>query len=168
MSLQQVLAGHLVDWQGIPGSATQAWLLEQARPLVRVGLPEEKVRIGSRFRVITLERETAPTSLEAWLVWDRDEVELIEYDDAPVDDLEALLHLYGTPDTILKGKRFALDSVVQEFVYAQRGITLSVGTPFEGDLPRRIVHIQLYPARSLQYYLTVIGTGSELHPFPRT
>jgi hypothetical protein len=171
--ISRATGGELADWTGLPPDATLATLERELQP-TQVAGPVEKERPVSRFLVFTFERAADPRAVEAWFPFGSEQAALVEYDDPVVDDLDALLDALGPPELEQIGKRGADGALVTEKVYASRGLTLSVATPFEvaaqTEPPpgsRWLVHVQLYPATTTQYWLTDIGAGLRPRPFPR-
>jgi hypothetical protein len=177
MSLKDVLRGELGAWRGLPATETIESLTAQLQPLERVVQPEVRPRTYRRFLCSVFERPIAPSPIEAWVVYGERRVALVEYDDPPALALDDTLREYGAPDIIVSDVRFAADAMVREHIYARRGITFSVADPFEATtkLERRLVHLQLFPATTLESYLTDIGvsdaarpkTNPELGPVPQ-
>ncbi len=171
--IERATAGDLAEWTGLPPDETLATLEHELRP-GRVSGPVEAERRVSRFLVFTFERDAEPRLVETWFPFGSEHAALVEYDDPVVDDLDALLDALGPPELEQIGKRGADGALVTEMIYASRGLTLSVATPFEvagQDEPppgsRWLVHIQLYPATTTQYWVTDIGAGLPPRPFPR-
>ena len=77
--------------------------------------------------------------------------------------------MLGNPGFVAESKnRFAEGSAVREYVFASRGLTLSIAEPYPSVAkPRIVLHAQLYRAASPEYYLRYIGPGPELQPIPR-
>jgi len=167
MSLDAVLDGHLDTWQGLSGAETLESLNEALKPLKHVHEPAERVRTYQRFMVTVFERVVAPYIVEAWLTYGSSQVALIEYDDPPIYDLEGTLQRYGPPELILSDKRYTSGAFVREYVYARRGIVLSIAEPFASAAAteRRAIHMQLFPSASVEFYITDIGTGPDMHPY---
>ena len=170
MSIENVLRGDLENWYGLSGKETREILAGVLKPLQRVHEPVERTRTTQRFMVIVFERAIAPYLIEAWFLYGSQYLVLIEYDNPLVLDLEGTLRGYGPPDMILENKRYAQGAMVKEYIYAHRGITLSIAEPFTAsvEVQRSLVHVQLYPPMSVQRYIIEIGTGPELHPYPRS
>jgi hypothetical protein len=168
MHLKEAFQGDLFAWQGLSNAETRASISEALNPWLRVHDPVERTRISQRFNVIEFERLSAPELVEVWFLYGSHHVALIEYENPPVQNLDQLLEHYGPPELILDNKRFAVGATVKEFIYASRGITLSIaeGLDETGRDFRKVIHIQLFPATSPQFYITDIGTGQELRPYP--
>jgi hypothetical protein len=168
MSLEHVLRGDLDDWQGLSGNETEARLHELLKPVRQVRQEAERTRQTQRFRVTVFEREVAPRLIEAWFLYGEQHAMLLEYDDPPVVHLEDTLDQYGPPDAILEDKRYYAGGMVKEYVYAHRGITLSIAEPIDDATTRvkTVIHLQLYATASVQHYVTDIGAGDALRPYP--
>jgi hypothetical protein len=169
MSIENVLRGDLENWHGLSGKETREILPDVLKPLRHVHEPVERTRTTQRFMVTIFERAIAPYLIEAWFLYGSQYLALIEYDDPPVQDLEGTLQRYGLPEMTLENKRYVQGAMVKEYIYAHLGITLSLAEPFTTtvEVQRRLVHVQLYSPMSVQRYIIEIGTGPELHPFPR-
>ena len=166
MTLKDALHGELSSWEGLPETETIESLAEQFQPVERIGMPQESQRTYRQFTSTIFERSVAPTRVEAWVVYGEEHVALVEYEDPPVLKLEETLREYGEPDLIRSDERFEADATVREHIYARRGITLSVAEPFEayGGGERRLVHVQLFPATTLETYLADIGVSAHARP----
>lgn len=171
MDIRRAIEGDLRNWRGLAATETVQSLTDQLAPLSKTGNPVEKARLQKRYQVTSLTRKATPKSLEAWVLVGSKQVSLIEVDDPVVNDLDGLLESFGSPDLLVSGKRYQEGAMVREHVYAGRGITLSVATPFDGESggPTRdaVVHLQLYPATTPEAWTTQIGAGAELRPSPR-
>ena len=111
------------------------------------------------------ERPRAPTRVETWVLLGETTVALLECDGPPAPALDETLRQYGQPDIVLSDQRFVADAMVRELVYARRGVTFSVAEPFEpASGPTRLVHLQLFPATTLERYLTDIGASADARP----
>jgi len=168
--LGDAIAGILIGWQGVAGTETIESVLETLKPFKNVHEAVDSERQQQRFRFIVVEREVPPYRIELWILHGEKTITLIEYDDPSIQDVEAVLKGYGTPDLVLEDKRTARGAGVKEYVYAARGITLSVAEPYDGSeqKSRQIIHVQLYRAGSVDYYWRYIGPGFELHPTLRS
>ncbi len=170
--IRQAVEGNLADWQGLSLVETVARLSNRLGPLAERSEPEDKTRFQKRFRVSTLIRMAPPRRIEAWVLLGSDHIDLVEVDDPLVPNIDRLLESLGPADTIVPGKRYQAGAMVREHVYAGRGMTLSVATPFGGGSggtkgQDSIIHLQLFPATTVERWVTEIGAGPELHPFPR-
>ena len=170
--IAEALAGNLADWSGLSSEETAKTLEAALAPVQRVSPPREAERPLSRFNVLTYERPVAPRAVEAWFLAGSEHASLLEYDDPELDDVDVLLEALGAPELERSGLRGADGAYVIEQVYADRGLTLSVATPFEFDSreappgSRRIVHVQLYPPTTARHWVTQIGAGLPPRPFP--
>jgi hypothetical protein len=144
-------------------------VLEAAGPRSRSLAPEPIERHSMLFRRVIVERPTPPQRVEAWSRFGEEFITVIEYDALYVDKLEEILHVFGKPALVTESKnRFVEGAVVQEMVFSDRGVTLSVAVPYATlSKPRSIVHVQLYRAGSAEYYRRYVGAGPELRPSPR-
>jgi hypothetical protein len=104
------------------------------------------------------ERPVAPPRVELWVLLGEAHVALLECDDPPATALDKTVRQ--------NGQRFVPDAMVRELVYARRGVTFSVAEPFEttSGTVRRLVHLQLFPATTLECYLTDIGASADARP----
>lgn len=168
--LVDAIAGMLLSWHGLAGTESVEAVLEALGPLKKVHAAVDSERQQQRFRLIVVEREVPPHRIELWILHGERTITLVEYDDPLLQDVEALLKVYRDPDILLEDKRTARGAVVKEYVYASRGITLSVAEPYLGaeQKSREIVHVQLYRSGSVKFYWRYIGPGFELHPSPRS
>jgi hypothetical protein len=166
MSLKDALRGELDSWQGLPVTETVESLTAQLQPVDRVLEPYERQRAGQRLMCTVFVRPVAPSRVDAWVVYGAKHIALVECDDPLVPALEDTLRRYGTSDMILSDQRFVADAIVREHIYARRGITFSVAEPFAATnrVERRVVHLQLFPATTLERYLTEIGVSADARP----
>lgn len=165
------IRGDLAGWTGLRGDATRPLLEAELEPVTAVSGPVEAERPRERFAVLTFERPEEPRLVEAWFPVGADRATLIEFDDGVVQDVDGLLDALGEPELEETRKRFDPEAFVTEQVYASRGLTLSVATPFEHvEAPppgtRRIVHVQLYEPTTPERWVGRIGAGLPLRPFP--
>jgi hypothetical protein len=170
MTLSDAIAGMLIDWQGITDTETIENVLKTLRPFKKVHEAIDSERQQHRFRLIAVEREVPPYRIELWILHGEKTITLVEYDAPSIQDMEAVLKGYGAPDLVLQDKRTARGAGVKEYVYAGRGITLSIAEPYpwSEQKTREVVHVQLYRSGSVNYYWRYIGPGFELHPSPRS
>lgn len=170
MALVDAIAGMLIGWQGVAGTETVENVLEALRPFKKVHEAVDSERQQHRFRLIAVEREVPPYRIELWILHGEKTITLVEYDAPSIQDVEAVLKGYGAPDLVLQDKRTARGAGVKEYVYAGRGITLSIAEPYaeSEQKSRQVVHVQLYRAGSVNYYWGYIGPGFELHPALRS
>ncbi len=167
MGLKDVLGGDLDSWEGLTGSETLNSLRRELAPLKHVYHAMERTRTYQRYKVTVFERFVSPHLVKAWFALGSSKASLIEYDDPPIQNVEYMMEACGEPELILSDKRYAPGAIVREYVYARRGLTLSVAEPFASsvNMDRRIIHLQLFPPSTLESYMTDIGLDS--HPFPR-
>jgi hypothetical protein len=170
IALVDAIAGMLMSWHGLAGTETVEAVLEALGPFSKVYEAVDSERQQQRFRLIVVEREVPPHRIELWTLHGERTITLLEYDDPLLQDVEAVLKVYGDPDILLEDKRTAQGAVVREYVYASRGLTLSVAEPYPGSKQksREVVHVQLYRSGSANYYWRYIGPGFELRPTPRS
>ena len=170
--LTRALSGDLAGWRGLEPRLGESELVG-ATGAARAGWdPGERVRSAFRFRVLRLERARAPELVEAWFRAGDEGAAIVEFD-PPAGDVAALVREYGEAQLIQGSRLFDPDGSVEDHVYAERGITLSVAHPHEADVEagewRRIVHVQLYPATSTTDWVAELGpSGQELRPYPPT
>ncbi len=165
-AFERVLAGEFLEWKGLSGIETVETLSKAMQPLTKVHAPAVKERMNHRFSVFAFDRGAQPSPVELWVLDGQNFVSLVEYDDPPAIELERTLAAAGPPDLVLENRRYAPDASVKEYIYASRGLTLSVAEPYAGAAlrRRRLTHAQLYRASSTGYYWRYIGPGDELHP----
>jgi hypothetical protein len=158
-SLGEALAGRLVGWRGL-GALDEAALRAELGELERD--PVVRPRGARGFQVLRA------GEVEAWFPGGSETAATVEF--APAADLdgEELLADLGEPELVLDSNHFAVGAVVSDYVYAARGITVSVAQPFE-DGARSVVYVQLYAPTTTQAYVTEIGqSGEQIQPYPRS
>lgn len=167
-ALEKAFAGDLLGWRGLSGAETVETVSKAMGPITRGVAPIEKERMSHRFSVFAFDRGASPSPVELWVLVGQDSVSLVEYDDPPDVGLEQILAAAGPPELVLQNRRSAEGASVKEYVYASRGLTLSVAEPYSWSehYSRYLTHVQLYRASSTDYYWRYIGPGAELHPFP--
>lgn len=167
--LANAIAGILIGWQGLTGTETFDIVSQAIGPFKKIHDPVDSERQQQRFRVTAIEREAPPYLIELWVLHGQKSITLIEYDTSSVHDIETTLQSYGAPELVLDDKRTTAGAAVKEYVYASRGVTLSIAEPYSWSetKERHVVHVQLYRAGSLDYYWRYIGPGFELRPSPR-
>jgi hypothetical protein len=164
MTLNEVLDGELEGWRGLPRRDV-AELSQSVGPVRGVRAPAEAVRASRRFQVSVIERTETPHEVEAWVEVGARHVAFVEYDDPGVVSLERTLESLGAPDLTLADRRFVDDATVRDYVFARRGITVSIAEPFDGvRRPRQAIHVLLFPATTPETYLTDIDRGTESSP----
>ena len=166
MELEKLLHGSYVDWQGLDAGLSLDHLEKELQPVTAKRGPEEQQRTDQRFRVTHYSRLISPHEVDAWCAVGQEVVNILEYAEPPVTDLEGTLAQYGPPERMLADQRFAIGMRVWDYVYASRGITFSIGEPYAPapPSPRIAVFIQLYAATSLQSYVTEVGSGVTTEP----
>jgi hypothetical protein len=164
--LAEALSGRLTAWRGLWASETVERLLDMLQSVVRIHPPIASERENRRFHVTLVERSAPPVRIQLWCLDDQPHVTLLEYDDPLINDIEATLQNFGVPEWTLEDKRFAPASLVTEYIYAGRGITISIATPDTGATQgaRRAIHVQLYAPESVEDYLASIGADAVLVP----
>ncbi|MBD0372208.1 MAG: hypothetical protein ICV60_15305 [Pyrinomonadaceae bacterium] len=165
---KDALAGRLAGWQGLPGSVTLQAITDALQPVRGAHAPVERERQSMRFMLTAFERDLPPQYVEVWQLYAQEHVTLVEYDDPPVEDLDEVLKEMGAPDLMLEDQRTAAGASVKEYIYARRGLALSLAEPYEWSelKERRAVHAQLYRASSINYYWRYVGPGPRLRPVP--
>ncbi len=162
--LEGALRGHFENWRGLPPIT-----VEELRPILdasETSGPREDTRMTSRFLVFTNRRSEPPRIVEAWFLVGTTEAMLIELEDPAIAHASDLLAQYGPPEMVLTNRRAREGAVVEEHVYASRGVTFSVAQPRSGGQPA-IIHVQLYKAGTTAYYVTQIGSVPPPRPYPR-
>lgn len=162
--LDGALRGHFENWRGL-APITEEELRRILDPIDTIG-PREDARMSSRFLVFKYRRAEPPYSVEAWVLAGTTEAMLIELDDVAILDASDLLARYGPPEMVLTNRRAREAALVEEHVYASRGVTFSVALPSSGG-PPTIIHAQLYAAGTTAYYVTQIGSVLLPRPYPR-
>jgi hypothetical protein len=170
--LEIALRRELRAWSGLSEELKIDTVLEALAPLERIHQAEERPREAQRFQLLVVDRPAPPRRVEVWTRHGERHVALVECDDPAVPDLERLLEAYGPPEFVQDGRRFAEGAVVREWIYPSRGISLSVAElVYAGPGPgprRRLIHLQLYQAMTVQAYVSDIGPGPMLRPAPRS
>ena len=166
MTLTRLFDGEYDDWQGLKPHLSLPELRKELEPVQSVRGPEVQSRTYQQFNVTHFSRYSPPTEVDAWSTVGQETVNILEFSEPPMRDLEATLTEFGTPELLLEDQRYAAGMRVKDYVYAGRGICFSVGEPFPPapSLPRRAVFLQLFPASSVQFYVTDIGTGVPTGP----
>lgn len=166
------LRGDLAGWRGL-GPATLDSVVEALAPVQSVVGPTYAERRRGAFDTYTLTRSEPPGEVVIWVPTGDSEVALIECDDPPVPDLDAVLDDLGGPDEVQHNQRFRTGVLVDEWAYPARGLNLSVATPHDdvGVDPaprgvRVIVHLQLFRPMPLEEWRAVLGAAVPLRPFP--
>ncbi len=167
MDLKAVLDGDLDSWEGLTGAETLDCLRREFAPLRHEYHAIERTRTYQRYKVTVFERFVAPYLIKTWFALGSSKASLIEYDNPPIQNMEYMMEACGEPELILSDKRYAAGAIVREYIYARRGLTLSIAEPFASsvNMDRRIIHLQLFPPSTLESYMIEIGIDS--HPFPR-
>lgn len=166
-SLADAVAGRLVGWKGLSGKLDEPALrAELAADFSRDPVPRPRAARG--FLVLHGERATPAEQVDVWFPMNTEEAATVEFrPPAGIDD-GALLADLGEPELVLDANHFEAGAVVQDQVYASRGITVAVAEPFEPG-PRRVIYVQLYSPTTPQAYVTEVGQpGEELRPYPRS
>lgn len=170
--IAQALRGDLSDWRGL-GDESFEELTEALGPVVAVVGPRYAERGPGRFDKYAITRPEEPTEVEVWVTTGESAPALIEFDDPPATDVDALLDGLGEPEEVQHNRRFRSGALVDELVYASHGLSLSVATPHAdvGVIPtprgsRRIIHVQLFRATTVDQWRANIGSVVPLRPFP--
>jgi hypothetical protein len=153
-----ILQGNYQDWRGLCPQPT--WEeFAAALGATAVQGPKERTRIATRYGVFAIERAAQPTSIDAWSPIGTDRITIAEINDPVCRDIEDVLNQMGKSESVLEDQRLSPDYVVSEFVFAQRGIVLSVGRPLPATVPhaRKLLHVRLFAPVTLQQYLVAIG-----------
>ncbi|MFI5385013.1 MAG: hypothetical protein ACHQ50_02735 [Fimbriimonadales bacterium] len=168
IGIEEVVTGDVTGWRGLPAQIGLRSVVVALSPVEDLREPREATRTYRRCWHSDIRRASPPSPVEVWEEWDHSTVFLIEWDDPPVANLDGTLRELGFPELILKDRRVAIGMTVEEHVYAERGLTLSIGDPYPGseEKRRRCTHLQLYQNISLQRFLTEIGTGPDISPHP--
>jgi hypothetical protein len=166
MTLRDLFNGAYDNWQGLTPDLAVRRLEQDLQPISAARGPEEQPRANQRFLVIHYSRPTSPKEIDVWSAIGQAFVRVVEYADPPMADLEGTLARYGAPDVLLADQRYAAGMRVWDHIYAARGITFAVGEPYPpaAPAPRRAVFLQIYPAGSVQFYMTEIGSGAATRP----
>ncbi|HET9647323.1 MAG TPA: HPF/RaiA family ribosome-associated protein [Microlunatus sp.] len=167
-----VLRGELADWRGL-GEETLESLTEALAPVEAVAGPTYAERRLGRFDRYVVTRSAAPADVQVWIPGGSAVVALVEWDDPEVADVDALLDRLGDPEEVQHNQRFRTGTLVDELVYAGRGLNLSIATPHADvgvDPPprgsRQIVHVQLFGAMELDRWRAALGATVPVRPFP--
>ncbi len=166
MSLKDAIHGNLNSWQGLTKKETLESLAEEFEPVKMIHKAQERQRTYQRFMMTLFERDTPPFLIEAWFTWGSKNAALIEYDHPRIQNVEQILKTYGNPDLTVSDKRYTTGAIVKEYIYAHRGAALSVAEPYAPSRhpERTFVHLQLFPACSIEFYITDIGTETDFYP----
>ena len=170
--IAEALRGELSGWRGLDDE-TVGTLTDAMAPVGAVIGPVYAERRLGRFDKFTITRTTEPVEIEVWVPGGAAAVALVEFDDPPTSDVDALLDDLGAPEDVQHNQRRRTGMLVDEYVYASRGLSLSVATPFAhvGVTPiprgtRQIVHVQLFRRTTVDEWRTGIGAVIPLRPFP--
>lgn len=167
-ALAEALAGRLVGWQGLAGGLDEAALRAELGAELTPD-PTPRPRAARGYVVLRGRRPTPPEEVDAWLPLGSGVAATVEFEPPAGLDGEALLADLGAPELVLDSNHFQAGAVVEDHVHAGRGITISVGEPFEAGQPRRIAYVQLYAPTTPEHYVTDIGqSGDRLRPSPRS
>ena len=109
--------------------------------------------------------------LAVWLDVD-DTILMIEIDKPKVTgEIADLLKSLGDPDDIIRSRTGNLSFSYRDFVYAKRGLTLSVGVPIDDDEglpPLDIGYIYLYAPTTVEIYIGELGgLEPKVRKFPK-
>ncbi|MFZ1410222.1 MAG: hypothetical protein WAS07_02040 [Micropruina sp.] len=171
--IAEALRGELSGWRGL-NNETVATLTDALAPVGAVIGPTYAERRLGRFDKFTITRQTEPVEIEVWVPGGASAVALVEFDDPPTSEVDALLDSLGAPEDVQHNQRWRTGMLVDEYVYASRGLSLSVATPSAdvGVTPiprdsRQIVHVQLFRPMTVDEWRAGIGAVIPLRPFPR-
>jgi hypothetical protein len=165
VTLDAVLRGEYQNWDGlVPEPTLEEFAARVGAAMIHA--PQRRDRIATRYSVYAIERAAPPARLEAWSPTGTRRISIVEIDDPVCPDVEPVLDAMGEPEIRLEGARLSADYLVSEFVFAQRGIVLSIGAPLTPQVSRRrmLLHIRLFPPVTLQRYLTDIGESNPSRP----
>jgi hypothetical protein len=168
MNIMQLLNGDFSQWRGLsPGTTAQA-LLEQLLPCRAVAEPEARERGAYRFWLRVVHRSEPPRQVEVWSRHGSGAAAFLAWDEPPCADVAALFESYGPPEGKLESSLNAEGAVVRQWVYAARGIAFAVAEPYPGShlSGPRLLQVQVFPPTTVTAYLTQIGTGNALRPYP--
>ena len=153
--LPAAIGGDLVAWRGLR-HGTQREDVQRELPGDWTFEPAAGVRIGRSFGILR------SGDVEVWIPTGGLLVSSVEFP-ARVVDHAALLEQLGEPELAVTSRQFAPDAFVQDWVYASRGLTVSVAKPFD-DSDVYVVFVQLYEPTDTTTFLTVVGqSGLEMH-----
>jgi len=156
--LPAAISGELAAWRGLR-HGTRREDVERELPGDWTFEAAAGVRLGRSFGILR------SGDVEVWIPTGETLVSSVEFP-ARVADPAALLAQLGEPEVALTSRQFAPDAFVQDWVYASRGLTVSVAKPFDdGDMS--VVFVQLYEPTDTTTFVTLIGqSGPEMHAFP--
>jgi len=168
--ISDVIQGNYFHWEGLNGDESRELIDEALLPYISKTKLEIRNRKSQRFMVMNYIRKVAPTVIETWSKYGEETIALIEYDNSLSIDVEKTLAVFAKPDATMDSYRYRDGFLVMEYIYSSRGITFSVAEPYPGEKNKsmEIIHLQLYQSTDLQYYLTDIGYGEEIRPYPRS
>jgi len=165
VTIDDVLRGEYQLWHGLEPEPALEELAARVGA-IRVDAPQRQVRIATTYSVYTIQRATAPVRLDAWSPLGSGRISIVEIDDPVSTGIERVLDEMGEPEAHLDDVRLSAEYFVTEFVFARRGIVLSVGTPLTpaASRPRTLLHVRLFAPVTLQRYLTDIGEPTPSRP----
>ncbi len=165
-TITSAIEGRLTDWRGLPPDATLPSVVQAVEPVRRVRDAGTVERKHKPFFVAAVEREHPPYQMQVWMREGEVRVGVIECDDPPIANLKETLASLGNPEWVLEDQRFHPHGLVTEYIYASRGLTLSILRPDEwsNEASLRAVHLQLYGPATTQHYLDTIGADASLEP----
>ena len=166
MGIVDVMRGDFRDWRGLQEDATVASLAAQLAPIARMSAGAQSLRGQRRFVITTIERPSPPRLIEIWVEFGTNRPVAIEFDDPMVLSLEDTLRWFGPPDLVLSDRWFAAESAIREFVFARRGVALSIAEPLAGapNTGRSLARVQLFHATTPESFLTNLDRGTEMSP----
>jgi hypothetical protein len=166
------LRGDLTRWRGLSAETLDS-VTEALAPIQSVAGPTYAERRLGAFNTYTLVRSEPPGEIVIWLPVGDPAVALIECDDPPVPDPDAVLDDLGGPEEVQHNQRFRTGVLVDEWAYPARGLNLSVATPHDyvGADPaprgvRVVVHLQPFRPMTFDDWRAALGVGVPLRPSP--
>lgn len=170
--ITQALRGDLTRWRGLDAETLDS-VTEALAPIQSVVGPTYAERRRGAFDTYTIARSEPPGEIVVWLPVGDPAVAMIECDDPPVTDPDAVLDALGAPEEVQHNQRFGTGVLVDEWAYPARGLNLSVATPHDdvGADPaprgvRAVVHLQLFRPMPLDDWRAALGAAVPLRPFP--
>ena len=165
-TITNAVAGQLTEWRGLPPDATLPSAVQALAPVRQVRDAVKAERRHQPFLVTVVELDRPPFQMQVWIRKGDVRVSVLECDDPPVANLEETLASLGNPEWVLEDQRLHSHGLVTEYIYASRGLTLSILRPDEWsrETSLRAVHLQLYAPATTQHYLDAIGAEASLEP----
>jgi hypothetical protein len=165
-SITAAVGGDLASWRGLQGDETEVVVAAALAPLT--GRRHQSAqRLTRTCHLVSFDRTSAPTPVEAWFAIDARTTFLVEYDNPVLVDAESLLAELGEAPLVLTDRRYSLGGLIREHIYPDRGLAVSILEPFAGG-PQSAQHVQLFASTTAAAYTLDIGSGPELRPYPPT